>query len=73
LEEKALTVRLEDLDREPEWIILLDRRDIDIEILGRKSSSIVRLDLDFFARVVGPQLKLAPSPWHTGSYSHSSL
>jgi hypothetical protein len=50
------TIRLEDLDRESKWIVLLDRRDVDIEILGRKSSSIIRFDLDFFAGVVGPKL-----------------
>lgn len=53
---KTHTVRLEDLHREPKWIVLLDRRDVDIEVLGRKSGSIVCLDLDFFAGVVGPKL-----------------
>ena len=53
------TVGLEDLDRESEWIVLLDRRDVDIEIFGRKSSSIVRLDLDFFSSVIGPKLASA--------------
>ena len=50
------TVRLEDLYRESKWIVLLDRRNVDIEILRRKSSSIIRFDLDFFAGVVGPKL-----------------
>jgi hypothetical protein len=50
------TIRLENLNRESEWIVLLDRRDVDIEVLGRKSSSIIRLDLDFFAGIVGPKL-----------------
>ena len=56
---KGHTVRLENLDRESKWIVLLDRRDVDIEIFGRKSSSIVRLDLDFFSSVIGPQLASA--------------
>jgi hypothetical protein len=50
------TIRLEDLNRESKWIVLLHRRNVDIEILGRKSSSIIRFDLDFFAGVVGPKL-----------------
>jgi hypothetical protein len=50
------TIRLEDLNRESKWIVLLDGRDVDIEVLGRKSSSIIRFDLDFFAGVVGPKL-----------------
>lgn len=50
------TIRLENLNRESKWIVLLDRRDVDIEILGRESSSVVRFDLDFFAGVVGPKL-----------------
>lgn len=53
------TVRLEDLNRESEWIVLLDRRDVDIEVLRRKSRSIVRLDLDFFSSVIGPKLASA--------------
>jgi hypothetical protein len=50
------TIRFEDLNRESKWIVLLDRRDVDIEVLRRKSSSIFRFHFDFFAGVVGPKL-----------------
>jgi hypothetical protein len=54
--EETPTIRLEDLYRESKWIVLLYRRNVDVKVLGRKSSSIIRLDLDFFAGVVGPKL-----------------
>jgi hypothetical protein len=54
--EETPTIRLEDLYRESKWIVLLYRRNVDVKVLGRKSSSIIRLDLDSFAGVVGPKL-----------------